>query len=69
MTEKEALKNVKEELFEISEECVREGYPSRGSNFCLRAESAKEFWIRQIPGWEDWKSSDAAVPSVQWNQW
>lgn len=41
-------KQYREECQEIAEQCEAEGYPSNGSNYELRCESARAYYDEQI---------------------
>lgn len=44
----ELEKQYREECQEIAEQCEAEGYPSNGSNYELRCESARAYYDEQI---------------------
>ena len=54
MTREEMMAEIRQELQEISEQCVREGYPSHGSNYDLRAQAVYDWYQEAYPElWED----------------
>ena len=54
MTREEMMAEIRQELAEVSAQCVAEGYPSNGSNYDLRAQSVYDWYQEAYPElWED----------------
>jgi hypothetical protein len=49
MTREEMMEEIRKELEQISEDCAREGWPSNGSNYELRAEGVYQWYQEAYP--------------------
>lgn len=53
MNAEQVISDILEELEECSNECVKEGYPSHGSNYELRASNIIKWYLEQYPEYAD----------------